>query len=250
MMKPDKAFILAAGFGTRLRPYTDHCPKPMVEVGGQSLITRSIDRLAEVGVRDVVVNLHYMGDVLRAHLEDYMRGREDVRVHFSPEDPILDTGGGVKAALPMLGDAPFYVIAGDSLWEDGAQNALLRLAAGWDDAKMDILTLMQPLSRMVLTKGAGDFDMLDGGRVRRSLDKTGTHMWTNIRLNHPRIFEGSSQGAFSFLPLMDACEAAGRFYALEHDGDWHHISTAQDLEAVREVFGAKMEKDERNSGAA
>lgn len=234
---PDKAFILAAGFGTRLRPYTDHCPKPMVQVNGRSLIYRTLDRLALAGVSVAVVNMHYMADILQAHLEAYQPPQgHAMRIIPSFEDEILDTGGGVVKALQHFEDAPFFVIAGDGLWTDGQQNAFEVLACAWDDDRMDIVTLMQPLSRMVLTRGAGDFDIAQDGRALRSLEKKGAYMWTNIRLNHPRIYEGRGAQAFSFLPLMDEVQSVGRFYALEHEGDWHHISTPQDLERVNEEF--------------
>lgn len=235
MVKPNKAFILAAGFGTRLRPYTDHCPKPMVKVAGRSLIWRTLDKLHDAGIEDVVVNTHYMADLLAQHMNDYMRERQGMRVHVSYEEEILDTGGGVKNALQHFDDGlPFYVIAGDALWEDGALSALEVLAQQWNDEKMDILTLMQPLSRMV--GGVGDFDLQEGGHVCRSKDKSGAYMWTNIRLNTQEIYRGAEEDVFSVLPIMDACEEKGRFYALEHVGDWHHISTPQDLERVDAHF--------------
>ncbi|MBI1259482.1 MAG: NTP transferase domain-containing protein [Chloroflexi bacterium] len=235
--RPDHAFILAAGKGTRLRPYTDSCPKPLVEVDGRTLIDRTLDKLEEAGVTKVTVNLHYMANLLEKHLSK----RRTPTITFSHEDTLLDTGGGVKKALSALGDKPFYVIAGDALWSDGPSgNALLRLADHWDDEKMDILTLMQPLSKMTLTGGLGDYSLQpapeDLHRVLRSPDKTGTHMWTNIRINHPRLFENTPDGAFSFLELMDRAQGRERFYALEHDGEWHHISTAADLERVNEAF--------------
>lgn len=235
--RPDKAFILAAGFGSRLRPYTDHCPKPMVMVNGRSLIDRTLDKLRVAGVRDVVVNLHYMADVLRAHLTDYAaQYNGQINIIFSYEDPILDTGGGVKAALHHFGGEPFFVIAGDGLWTDADESAFEILAREWDESKMDILTLMQPVAQMRWTKGVGDFDIASDGRAVRSLDKTGAYMWTNIRLNHPRIYKNSGEGAFSFLPIMDACQAKGRLFALPHQGEWHHISTPADLERVNEEF--------------
>lgn len=237
VVKPYQAFILAAGFGTRLRPYTDHCPKPMVEVAGRSLIWRSMDKLRAAGVSEIVVNTHYLADIIAQHLRDYAAQYSDFTLHIIYEDKILNTGGGVKNALPYFNkDVPFYVIAGDSLWCDGAVPALMRLAQEWDASKMDILTLMQPLDHMVLTHGVGDYDLDDDGRVRRSLDKTGVYMWTNIRLNMAHIYEGEFEKDFSFLEIMDVCERAGRFYALEHDGDWHHISTPNDLEAVDAAF--------------
>lgn len=233
----DKAFILAAGFGTRLKPYTDHCPKPMVMVNGRSLIARTLDKLQDAGVRDVVVNLHYMADVLRAHLVQYAaQSGGKINIIFSYEDTILDTGGGVKAVLHHFGDAPFFVIAGDGLWTDAGSSVFDILVRQWDANKMDILTLMQSVEGMHWTKGVGDFDITPDGRAVRSLNKTGAYMWTNIRLNHPRIYKGASEGAFSFLPIMDACQAQGRLFALPHPGEWHHISTPADLERVDEEF--------------
>lgn len=232
-IKPDHAFILAAGKGTRLRPYTDSVPKPMVMVGGRTLIDRTLDKLEEAGVTSVTINTHYMAPILEAHLEK----RKSPAITISREAELLDTGGGVKKALATLGDRPFYVIAGDNLWTDGPSgNALLRLASHWDGDRMDILTLMQPLSGMTLTQGLGDYDLQSDGRVVRSLGKTGTYMWTNIRLNHPRLYQNTPDGAFSFLTLMDKAQVEGRFHALIHDGDWHHISTAADLERVNEHF--------------
>lgn len=242
---PKRAFILAAGFGTRMRPYTDHAPKPMVEVAGRSLIWRSLDKLREVGVCEVVVNLHYLADVLETHLKAYMMEHLEMTIHFSFEPEILETGGGVKNALHYFKGEPFYVIAGDALWSDGAVPALERLARHWDAETMDIITLMQPVDQMRLTSGVGDYDLLDNGLVRRSTDKSGAYMWTNIRLNSPRLYRDIDGHDFSFLQIMDACEAQGRFHALEHDGDWHHISTPKDLENVDAHF-----KKQGGNGAA
>ncbi|MGH1374739.1 MAG: nucleotidyltransferase family protein [Alphaproteobacteria bacterium] len=232
-MHPDKAFILAAGFGTRMRPYTDHCPKPMVQVAGRSLIWRTLDKLFDAGVRETVVNVHYMAEILRAHLQDYCSENPKMVIHISLEDEILDTGGGVKNALHYFGDDPFYVIAGDALWDDAHDvNALKMLAQAWDAEKMDIVTLMQPLEGMQLSAGVGDYDLHEDGRVHRSRDKTGQYMWTNIRLNSPKIYRDVEEHSFSFLKIMDACEKAGRFYALPYMGQWHHISCPKDLETV------------------
>ncbi len=243
---PYKAFILAAGFGTRLRPITNLLPKPMVEVNGKSLLWRTLDKLRAYGTREVVVNAYYLSDLIEAHVKAYMKIRPNMRVYVSREEGVLDTGGGVRHALERFdGDEPFFVIAGDNLWLDNQgeeefihtygsdqASALERLAQGWDAGKMDIFTLMQPISRMSVTKGVGDYDLLDDGRVCRSLDKSGTHMWTNIRLNHPRIYQHIDRERFSFLELMDEAERKGRLYALEHEGQWHHISTPEDLRAV------------------
>jgi len=230
---PDTAFILAAGMGTRLRPYTDAVPKPMVNVNGRSLISRAIEKLERAGVTRIVVNLHYKADILKAHLSD-IQGPE---ILFSYEPSLLDTGGGVKQALPMLGTKPFYVIAGDALWTDGPEgDSLQHLANYWNDATMDILTYMQPLDTMRLTSGLGDYNLTQNGRAVRLPCKTGSHMWTNVRINHPRIFESAPGGAFSFLTLLDQAQQKDRLYAMEHRGEWHHISTAADLERVDAAY--------------
>lgn len=241
-----KAFILGAGFGTRLRPVSDRIPKPMVFVNGRSLLWRCLDNLRAFGVREVVVNAHYLSSLIKKHMDDYMRVFPEMRVYVSIEEGILDTGGGVSHALDFFDDdAPFFVIAGDNLWTDekggvdsGGKDihtythALEVLAQGWDAQKMDVFTLMQPVSSMSVTRGVGDYALCPNGHTQRSLDKTGTHMWTNIRLNHPRIYKDIKKDVFSFLDLMDECEARGRLYAIEHEGEWHHISTPEDLAAV------------------
>lgn len=222
----DQAFILAAGLGTRLRPYTDHCPKPMVQLRGRPIIDHVMDRLRDAGVRRVTVNLHYMADMLADHL----RRRDDMDIVLSFEPALLDTGGGIRHALP---DETFYCVSGDSVWEDGTEEpALHRMARAWTDAEMDLLLLLQPLDRMVLTPGHGDYDLDPDGRAIRSLAKTGRYMFASVRVCAPRLFDGSPDGAFSFLTLMDKAERAGRLRGLVHDGEWHHITSAADLDRV------------------
>lgn len=244
-MPPRKAFILGAGFGTRLRPYTDTCPKPMVSVAGRSLISRTLDKLQASGVDEVVVNTHYLADIMAQHLNEYAAQNPDITIHISHEDPVLDTGGGVQNALHYFSGEPFYVIAGDNLFTDGTVPALDRLAQAWDPDKMDILTLMQPVEKMHLTEGVGDYDLKDDGRVHRRTDKGGAYMWTNIRINSPSIYNEAPRAPdFSFLDIMDECEEKGRFYALVHDGEWHHISTPRDLEAVDQLFRQREQSED------
>lgn len=240
-IKPHKAFILAAGMGTRMKPYTDFCPKPMVQIANRSIIYRIIDKLVFEGVQEIVINLHYMAEILREHIEQYQFFLSDqisIKFHFSYEDSLLNTGGGIKKALHYFsGDDPFYVIAGDSLWLDGPnESALMRLCRSWEANSMDILTLLEPVQRMVLTQGIGDYDLLPNGRAIRSLDKRGSYMWTNIRLNRPSILEEIPEQAFSFLRVMDLAQDRGRLFAIEHDGEWHHISSAADVDTVDAYF--------------
>ncbi len=239
--KPRKAFILGAGFGSRMRPLTNNCPKPMLEIAGRSIIWRILDKLRAAGVREAIVNTHYLAKNMKAHMADYVAQHRDMSIEISHESQILDTGGGVKKALKYFGSEPFYVIAGDSLWEDGDVPALDVLAQAWDFQKMDFLTLLKPIQTMSLTKGVGDFHLLDDGKIWRSHDKKGDYMWTNIRINSPRIYQGIKDKAFSFLPILDDLEEKGRAYALRHEAEWHHISTPEDYEAVNEHF-KKLEK--------
>lgn len=226
---PQKAFILAAGKGTRLRPYTDTMPKPMVCVGGKSIIKRTLEKLYDAGVKDTVVNSCHLADVLEDHLKDWT----SPRIIWSRETELLETGGGVKLALHHFGQDAFYLINGDALWTEGNKGpALSRLAQAWDDSTMDLLLLLQPVNGMTLTNGVGDYQLNADGTAQRTPNKDGTHMFAGIRIVHPRLFQGTSDGAFSFLQLMDKAEKSGRLYALEHDGAWHHISTPEELKRV------------------
>lgn len=233
--KPEKAFILAAGKGTRLRPYTDTVPKPMVEVAGKSIIRRTIEKLSRAGVSTIVVNLHHLADILEGHLKDVGKPQ----IILSPETELLETGGGIKLGLHHFGEAPFYIINGDALWDEGEIPALEKLAHVWNDKSMDILLLLQPTHRMDLTGAVGDYHLSADGRATRAKDKKGSHMFAGVRIAHPRIFEGAPDGAFSFLALMDKAESDGRLYGVEHSGHWYHISTPEDLESVNAHFIAE-----------
>lgn len=230
--KPDRAFVLAAGHGTRMRPLTDTLPKPMVSVGGKPLIDHILEKLGTEGVSEVIINTHHLYEVIEKHLKAISRPR----IKISREaDKILDTGGGVKKALPLIGGDVFYHINGDAFWTESpaaGPSALARLAAAWDDSKMDILLLLIPVEKMIVTEGVGDYNLMPDGRAVRSQNKTGQYMFTGIRLTHPRVFNGVQGDVFSFLGQMDAAEKSGRLYAIIHEGAWHHISTPQDVEAI------------------
>jgi MurNAc alpha-1-phosphate uridylyltransferase len=225
----DTAFILAAGFGKRLRPYTEDKPKPMVAVGGVPMIDQALDKLAEAGISKCVVNTHYKAEILQDHLEQ-RDGNPQTIISHEPE--ILDTGGGIANGLSHFA-APFFVVSGDSVWEDAAHKpALEQMKDVWDAEKMDILLLLQPIETMTLTHGVGDYDLDTQGRATRSKSQNGAYMWTSIRINAPKIFKNTPKGPFSYLELLDEAQQQGRLYGIVHDGIWHHISTPEDLEAV------------------
>lgn len=232
-MTPNKAFILAAGFGTRLRPITNERPKPMADVCDKTLMNRTIDHLKNAGITEMVVNSHYRADQLAEHLAT----RTDVKIHISHEPEILDTGGGIKNALEHFNGEDFFVLSGDGLWSDPAnKTALSELNDIWDPEKMDILMLLQPVETMTVTKGIGDYDLDNEGHAVRSKTQDGAHMFTSIRINRSSIFKNTPDGAFSYLTLMDKAEQDGRLYGLVHEGDWHHISTPDDLTAVNTLY--------------
>ena len=222
--------ILAAGFGTRLQPHTLTLPKPMVSLTGQPLLGHILDHAAAAGITQATINTHYLAKIVHK----YTATRTDLDILISHENEILDTGGGIKKALHHFGNEPFYAINGDAFWVDrpGHPPILDALADHWNPETMDILLALQPVETMKLTEGIGDYDIDSEGRATRRPDKTGTHMFTSLRINHPRIFENAPDGAFSYRDLMDEAQDKGRLHAIVNQGDWHHISTAQDLNAV------------------
>jgi MurNAc alpha-1-phosphate uridylyltransferase len=230
---PDKVFILAAGLGKRLRPYTEHTPKPLVEVNGKTLLDRTLESIAQSNIHTAVINTHYLADKIHTHIKNI----KNTKIIISYEPELLDTGGGIKNAVQHFKGEDFFVLSGDGLWINGPSGgALDNLRGAWDSNRMDILILLQPVSSFHLTHGVGDYDILPDGRARRSLSKTGKHMFTSMRINRADIFESAPKKAFSYLELLDKAEANGRLYAIVHDGEWHHISTPGDLEAVDQDF--------------
>jgi MurNAc alpha-1-phosphate uridylyltransferase len=239
--------ILAAGFGTRLQPYTLTMPKPLVSVGEKPILDHILDHLVDHGVTQTTINTHYLAKQIHRYITT--RTAPDILISHEPE--ILDTGGGVKKALHHFGNAPFYVINGDSFWLDApnAKTTLQALDEAWNPEMMDILILLQPVHTMQLTKGSGDYNILPDGRAKRSLDKTGTHMFTSIRINHPRIFENTPSSPFSYLKCLDDAQAKGRLYGATFAGEWHHISTAKDLKAVENHLAANPQNAATNQEA-
>jgi MurNAc alpha-1-phosphate uridylyltransferase len=229
--RPQRAMVLAAGLGKRMRPLTDTIPKPMVEVAGRTLIDHVLDRFASVGVRDIVVNLHH----LRAKLEAHLATRRDLRITLSPEHELLETGGGVTRALPLLGDAAFFAANADVLWYDGATPALARLAEMWDEDKMDALLLLQRTVTAHGYEGQGDYFLDPMGRARRRRGQAvAPYVFAGVQILHPRLFEDAPEGAFSLNRLYDRAEEAERLFGVAHDGLWFHVGTPDSIAATEE----------------
>lgn len=224
----ESAMVLAAGFGTRMRPITDHMPKPLVPLAGRSLIDHVVDRLVAAGVKRIVVNTHYKAAMIAAHLAD----RRDAEIRFSEEAELLETGGGIKAALPLL-DEVFYAVNADVFWLDGKVPALERLARAWDPARLDALLLLQRSAGAVGYEGPGDFFVDPLGQVRRRREReVAPHLFAGVEILHRRLFDGSETGKFSLNPLWNRAIAAGRLAAIVHDGEWYHVGTPSGLAAT------------------
>jgi N-acetyl-alpha-D-muramate 1-phosphate uridylyltransferase len=225
------AMVLAAGFGTRMRPLTNSIPKPLVKVAGKALIDYGFDRLRDARVETAVVNGHYLAD----QIESWAGHVTSPRTIFSDErDAILDTGGGIARALPHLGHDPFFVLNADCFWLDGATPALQRLRSAWDDTKMDCLLLLCDPAQTTGYDGKGDFVVAEDGCIQRYRlpDDPVLPVYIGGYLVHPRLFEAAPQGAFSMHVLWKSAMAKGRFFGLAHDGHWLHVGT---VDAITEA---------------
>lgn len=226
---PKTAMVMAAGYGTRLRPYTDTVPKPLVKVLGVPMIDVVLDRLVAAGVERAVVNLHHLGEKIRDHL----KSRKNIEIIFSEEPEILETGGGIVKALPLLGAAPFFAVNAKIIWLNGRADALERLAAAWSDAEMDALLLLQATVSAVGYDGRGDFLMDQNGRLaRREEWRVAPLVYAGIQILHPRLFKDPPKGAFSTNVVWDRAIEQGRLFGIRHDGEWYHVSTPKHLEDV------------------
>ncbi|MCF6198371.1 MAG: nucleotidyltransferase family protein [Hyphomicrobiaceae bacterium] len=229
------AMTLAAGFGKRMRPLTDDRPKPMVELDGRPMIDHVLARLATAGIRRTIVNLHYQADVLENHLK--ARNEKPDILFSSERDTILDTGGGIKRALPLLGDQPFVLHNSDSVWIENGIDNIARLMASYDPEKMDCLLLMAPTKTSLGYDGAGDFFIEADGRLRRrTQDETSPNVFTGVSIQHPRLFDDSPQGAFSVNILWDRAIAKGRVYGIPFEGLWMHVGTPKSLAEATEAL--------------
>lgn len=231
---PTAAMVLAAGFGTRMRPLTDHIPKPMVPVAGKPLIDHVLDKLAAAEVARAVVNVHYLPDQIVAHLA----GRARPAVTISDErNVILGTGGAVVKALPLLGTAPFFHLNADTLWIDGVEPNLVRLAQAFDPTRMDVLLLLAPTAGSIGYHGKGDFVMEPSGRlIRRGEREVVPFVYAGVAILTPRLFADAPEGEFSLNAVFDRAAEAGRLHGLRIDGTWMHVGTPDAVEAAEKAF--------------
>lgn len=228
---PARAMILAAGLGVRMRPLSMHTPKPLLGVAGRSLLDRALDKLAAAGVGQVAVNGHW----LAARVEAACRARLHPRCVYLHEERLLDSGGGIANALAKgaVGPGPFFVVNGDSLWLDGGEPALHRLARAFEPRTMDALLLLLPAAAASGYAGRGDFRLDEAGRIAwPEAGERAPFVYIGVQILHPRAFERFGQGCYSLRDVWQVAIEDGRAFGLCHDGAWFHVSTPADLAAA------------------
>lgn len=235
-----RAMVLAAGLGLRMRPVTEKMPKPLVPVGGKPLIDWGLEALQRADTAEAVVNVHHLPDMLIAHLS----GRSAPRIIISDErDRLLDSGGALVKALPHLGpERPFFILNADTLWIDREESNLRRLCLAWDEAAMDILILLASPESATGHKGKVDFIMNPEGRLRRAGSNREGFIYAGAALFHPRLLKGSAAGPHSLNLYFDRAIEKRRLYGLPLDGHWITVGTPDAI--------APAEAELRRLGAA
>jgi len=235
-MMPTSAMVLAAGLGTRMRPYNGHIPKPLVQVGGKSLIDYVLDRLADAGVVRAVVNVHHFADALERHLA----ARKRPQIVISDErGALLGTGGGIAKALPQLGDAPFFLVNSDTVWLDGVRPNLLRLAEAFDPATMDALLLLATTAGSIGYSGRGDYSMLPDGRLHRhGENEVVPFVYAGAAILSSALFADAPASPFGLTSLFDRASDNGRLFGLRLEGVWMHVGTPEAVAAAEAALAA------------
>ena len=230
--KIKKAMVLAAGYGTRLKPLTDRMPKPLVPVLGKPMIDYSLDRLREFGIEEVVINVSHLKEQLSAHLA----GCRDLAIRLSDETEPLETGGGLKKALPLLGSEAFFYINSDIIWLDEGETALDRLARHWDDAKMDFLLLAQPRAKAIGYDKGEDHLFVRRDNTIEWNDHEAPYMIASVGIIHPRVFAGVAEEKFSVKKLWLQALSQNRLFCLPHHGRWFQTGTLTDIEKAERLL--------------
>lgn len=235
---PEVAMVFAAGLGTRMRPLTDRLPKPLIQVGGKPMIDHMLDRFAAVGVREAIVNVHYMADQIEAHL----KARKVPRIVISDErDQLLDQAGGIRKALPHLGSAPFFICNTDAFWLEGPRSNIEALAARWNPEVMDILLLVAATTSSVGVDWPGDFLMGPDGRLtRRSEREVAPFVYTGVGILKPDLFMDAAPGPIRLAPYFFAAAERGRLYGQRLDGQWLHVGTPDAIEQAERTIARSV----------
>ncbi|MDX7953565.1 nucleotidyltransferase family protein [Lichenihabitans sp. Uapishka_5] len=234
MTRPDAAMVFAAGLGTRMRPVTDAIPKPLVAVAGRTMLDHMLDRLAQAGVARAVVNVHYRADQIEAALA----GRSRPAITVSDERAtLLDQAGGIVAALPALGPAPFLICNTDALWIE-ATPALEALTDAWDAARMDVLLLVAATDGSVGVDWDGDFTLAPDGRLSRRREGRVPFVYAGVGIIKPELFAGLPAEPLKLAPFFFAAAERGRLHGVSLDGTWLHVGTPAAIGEAEAAFAA------------
>jgi MurNAc alpha-1-phosphate uridylyltransferase len=241
-VSPRSAMVLAAGLATRMRPLTNTTAKPLLTLGGRTLLDHALDHLVQAGVETVAVNAHWQAEAVADHLANRPSPPKTILLR---EKHLLETGGSVRAALAVLGADPFFVVNGDAFWLNGPMSALRRLAAAFDGS-VDGVLLLHRTSHVHAEVGYGDFALDKWGTPRRRKEReVSPYIYAGVQLIHPRLLAGMPEGAFSMNHAWDIALAAGRLRAVVHDGIWFHLSTPSDLAEAEQILEARVTGDAR-----
>ncbi|GAA4717984.1 nucleotidyltransferase family protein [Sphingomonas lutea] len=232
---PQTAMIMAAGLGKRMRPLTATKPKPLIEVAGKALLDHVLEHLRTAGVKTVIVNVHYLADALEAHLKSRANGL-DIRIS-DERDLLLETGGGLVRAAPMIDCDPFLAVNSDNYWVDGPADTLRLLASQWNSEKMDALLLLVPLARAQNHGGIGDFHLSRDGKVRRrERSHVAPFVYTGVQMVSKRLLRDAPEGAFSTNILWDRAIEEGRCFGAVHQGLWFDVGTPQAIQMTESAL--------------
>lgn len=218
---PHTAMVLSAGLGTRMRPLTDATAKPLLEVAGRSMIDRLLDNLVIAGVQRAIVNVHWCADLVESHLKD----RQDLQIVISDErDQVLETGGGLAKARPLLGDDPVFVINTDAFWEPTGPGPLRELAQRFDSELMDELLLLADTKRCLGFPGPGDFFCAETGQLTRRGDaRAAPWAYAGVRIIKPQLYDDAAIEPFSANRIWNEILPKGRMFGHPLDRFWLHV---------------------------
>ena len=229
-----QAFILAAVRGKRMQHLTDDKPKPLVQVAGKCLIDYNINHVKQAGIKDCIVNLCYKGEMIKEHLLK----RGDLNFIFSEEEEALETGGGIKHALPKMERSPFLVINSDALWADENDSSLLEdMMQAWNGNQYDMMLMLQPLEQAYGAAANGDYQIIDGRPVRRRNTKThAPYLYGGVMVCHPRVFDNEPEGRYWLIDIFDRLQATGRLGYYIHKGKWFHVGDPAATQIAEDYF--------------
>lgn len=235
---PAKAMVFAAGLGTRMRPLSDTIPKPLIKVAGKPMIDHALDRFAVAGLETAIVNVHHLADQIEAHLAN----RTNPKILISDEREILlDQGGGIGKALPLLGREPFFLCNTDAFWIEGPSQNLHRLAEAWNPATMDVLLLVAATAASIGVDWAGDFSMAGDGRLtRRAEREVAPFVYAGVGIIKPELFAAETREVYRLAPIFFEAAEKDRLFGLRLDGLWLHVGSPEAIEEAESTIARSV----------